>query len=274
MTAIPPTGGWTGRSVPRVEDAALLTGRGRYMDDLPIAPERCTPRSFVRLMPMQDPEHRCLQGACSARRCRCPDVRRRATPVARDDRWREGRCRGLADRRGPGALRRRAGRRDRRRRSLHRRRRRRSRGGRVRGPGRGRRSRCGGRAGRAEASSLLERQRHQRAPVSLRRSGRGLRECCQSRGGHIRYPRNSGTPIETYGVVASYDPGEDAYDVTANFQGPLLHPRRDRARPERAGNRMRLRTPQGLRRFVRYQAGRIPLRDPSGARRALWPTGR
>ena len=38
MTAIPPSGGWTGRSVPRVEDAALLTGRGRYMDDLPIAP--------------------------------------------------------------------------------------------------------------------------------------------------------------------------------------------------------------------------------------------
>ena len=37
----------------------------------------------------------------------------------------------------------------------------------------------------------------------------------------IRYPRNSCTPIETYGVVADYDPGEDAYDVLANFQGPF-----------------------------------------------------
>ena len=37
----------------------------------------------------------------------------------------------------------------------------------------------------------------------------------------IRYPRNSCTPIETYGVVADYDPGDDAYDVLANFQGPF-----------------------------------------------------
>ena len=37
----------------------------------------------------------------------------------------------------------------------------------------------------------------------------------------IRYPRNSCTPIETYGVVAEYDAGEDAYEVLANFQGPF-----------------------------------------------------
>src|SRR6202021_2749858 len=37
----------------------------------------------------------------------------------------------------------------------------------------------------------------------------------------ITYPRNSCTPIETYGLVADYDPGEDAYDVLANFQGPF-----------------------------------------------------
>src|SRR6478672_1073134 len=29
----------------------------------------------------------------------------------------------------------------------------------------------------------------------------------------IRYPRNSCTPIETYGVLAEYDPTQDAYDV-------------------------------------------------------------
>ena len=35
------------------------------------------------------------------------------------------------------------------------------------------------------------------------------------------YPRNACTPIETYGVLAEYDPGTDAYDVLANFQGPF-----------------------------------------------------
>lgn len=59
----------------------------------------------------------------------------------------------------------------------------------------------------------------------------------------IRYPRNSCTPIETYGVVAEYEPGEDAYDVLANFQGPFsLHPVMARALKV-PGNRLRLRTP-------------------------------
>src|SRR5256885_1222675 len=40
----------------------------------------------------------------------------------------------------------------------------------------------------------------------------------------VRYPRNSCTPIETYGLIAEYDPGEDAYDVLSNFMGPFsLH---------------------------------------------------
>jgi 2-furoyl-CoA dehydrogenase large subunit len=59
----------------------------------------------------------------------------------------------------------------------------------------------------------------------------------------IRYPRNSCTPIETYGVVADYDPGEDAYDVFANFQGPFsIHAVISRALRV-PGNRLRLRTP-------------------------------
>src|SRR6266702_7224406 len=59
----------------------------------------------------------------------------------------------------------------------------------------------------------------------------------------IRYPRNSCTPIETYGVIADYDPGEDAYDVLANFQGPFsIHAVRSRALRV-PGNRLRLRTP-------------------------------
>ena len=59
----------------------------------------------------------------------------------------------------------------------------------------------------------------------------------------VRYPRNSCTPIETYGIVAEYDPGEDTYDVLANFQGPFsLHPVMARALKV-PGNRLRLRTP-------------------------------
>jgi 2-furoyl-CoA dehydrogenase large subunit len=59
----------------------------------------------------------------------------------------------------------------------------------------------------------------------------------------IRYPRNSCTPIETYGVIAEYDAGEDAYDVLANFQGPFsIHAVLSRALRV-PGNRLRLRTP-------------------------------
>jgi len=59
----------------------------------------------------------------------------------------------------------------------------------------------------------------------------------------VSYPRNSCTPIETYGVVADYDSGEDAYDVLANFQGPFsIHAVLSRALRV-PGNRLRLRTP-------------------------------
>lgn len=59
----------------------------------------------------------------------------------------------------------------------------------------------------------------------------------------IHYPRNSCTPIETYGLVAEYDASEDAYDVLANFMGPFsLHAVMARALKV-PGNRLRLRTP-------------------------------
>ena len=37
MSAVPPVT-WCGQSVERVEDAALLTGRGRFIDDLGVKP--------------------------------------------------------------------------------------------------------------------------------------------------------------------------------------------------------------------------------------------
>jgi 2-furoyl-CoA dehydrogenase large subunit len=59
----------------------------------------------------------------------------------------------------------------------------------------------------------------------------------------IRYPRNACTPMETCGVVAEYDSGEDAYDVLTNFMGPFsLHAVMARSLKV-PSSRFRLRTP-------------------------------
>ena len=89
------------------------------------------------------------------------------------------------------------------------------------------------------ASNVAERPH-----LPLRRSGsaHSPRPRTASRS-TINYPRNSCTPIETYGVIAEYDPGEDAYDVLANFMGPFsIHAVMARALKV-PGNRLRLRTP-------------------------------
>src|SRR5262249_7064468 len=36
----------------------------------------------------------------------------------------------------------------------------------------------------------------------------------------FRYPKYGSTPIETYGVIARWDPLEDAYTLWSNFMGP------------------------------------------------------
>ncbi len=57
------------------------------------------------------------------------------------------------------------------------------------------------------------------------------------------YPRNSFTPMECYVVLAEYHPAEDSYDVLANFQGPFsTHPVMARALRV-PGPRLRLRIP-------------------------------
>ncbi len=59
----------------------------------------------------------------------------------------------------------------------------------------------------------------------------------------VEYPRSACTPIETYGVLAEYEPGSESYDVLANFQGPFsIHAVIARALKV-PGNRLRLRTP-------------------------------
>src|SRR5213593_4006426 len=41
----------------------------------------------------------------------------------------------------------------------------------------------------------------------------------------FRYPKYSSTPIETYGVIAHWEPLEGAYTVWSNFMGPfIMHP--------------------------------------------------
>ena len=58
----------------------------------------------------------------------------------------------------------------------------------------------------------------------------------------VRYPRNSCTPIECLGLIAAYDPGEGVYDVLSHFQGPMtLHPVMARALKV-PGPRLRLRS--------------------------------
>ena len=59
----------------------------------------------------------------------------------------------------------------------------------------------------------------------------------------IDYPRNSFTPMECFVVVAEYRASEQSYDVLSNFQGPFsAHPVMARAL-RIPGSRLRLRTP-------------------------------
>jgi len=56
------------------------------------------------------------------------------------------------------------------------------------------------------------------------------------------YPRNSFTPMECFVVVAEYRPSDGSYDALSNFQGPFsAHPVMARALRV-AGNKLRLRT--------------------------------
>jgi len=60
----------------------------------------------------------------------------------------------------------------------------------------------------------------------------------------VHYPRNSCTPIECFAVVAEFLPGDEGYDVLSNFQGPFaLHPVMARALKV-GGARLRLRAPR------------------------------
>jgi 2-furoyl-CoA dehydrogenase large subunit len=240
----PSTGSWVGRSIPRVEDAALLAGRGRYIDDLGVRPG--TLEAAILRSPHAHAEIEAIDGAAAlaadgvfavltgaeikalttslvvgvkaAIECwpiAVDRVRYVGEPVAivvASDRYRaedaldliEVRYRPLPAVVDPLAAA--------------------TPGAPVLHPG-------------AKGNVVGERSFRYGDPESaFAAAAHRIRV-------EVRYPRNSCTPIETYGVVAEYDAAEDAYDVLANFQGPFsLHPVMARALKV-PGNRLRLRTP-------------------------------
>jgi 2-furoyl-CoA dehydrogenase large subunit len=235
---------WVGRSLPRVEDAPLLTGRGRYIDDLAIRPDAChaailrSPHGHALIRGIDAEAARALPGVEAV--VTGDDVRRLSSsmvvgvkaplecwPIATDRVRYVGepvavvvaRDRYLAE----------------------------------------------------DALDLIEVE-YERLPcivdpqaalgpdapvlheglgrnlVSERAFRYGDPEAAFAAAAHrveiaVSYPRNSCTPMETYGVVAEYEPGDDSYDVLANFQGPFsIHAVISRALKV-PGNRLRLRTP-------------------------------
>jgi 2-furoyl-CoA dehydrogenase large subunit len=58
-----------------------------------------------------------------------------------------------------------------------------------------------------------------------------------------RFPRSTATPMETYGVVAHFEPSPDRYTIWSNFQGPFVLQPLMAAALNVPGNRLRVITP-------------------------------
>ena len=58
-----------------------------------------------------------------------------------------------------------------------------------------------------------------------------------------RFPRSIATPMETYGVIAQFEPHPDRYTVWSNFQGPFVLQPLMAGALNVAGNRLRIVTP-------------------------------
>ena len=82
------------------------------------------------------------------------------------------------------------------------------------------------------------------------------------------YPRNACTPIETYGVLAEYDPSADCLRRAGEFPGAVLAACGDRAGVAGAGQPAAAAHAAGFRRQLRGEAGRVPLHRADRRRRA------
>src|SRR6478672_5841006 len=235
---------WVGQSIERVEDAALLTGRGRYIDDLPVSPATLhaavlrSPHPHALIRAIDVGAARAAKGVAAV--ITAAEVTALGAPLlagvkANIECW-------------PIAV------------------------GKVRYVGEPVAVVVAADRYLAEDALELIEVDYDPLPISLRpgdalkpdsavlheglggniASDRSFRygdpEAAFARAAYrvsvkVNYPRNSCTPIETYGLVADYDPGEDAYDVLATFQGPFsIHAVLARALKV-PGNRLRLRTP-------------------------------
>ena len=233
-----------GTALERVEDAALLMGRGRYIDDMPVAPG--TGHAAILRSPHP---HARLVGIDTAAAEAMPGVHTvvtgggRARLVHALHRQRAPAHGALVHRHRPSALRRRAGRHRCSRGPL-------PGGGRARADRRALRAAGGRRRSRGDAGSRTRRCCTRPWAATSSASGRSATASRRRRSptaAHtvattVRYPRNSCTPIECLGLIAAYDPGEHAYDVLSHFQGPMtLHPVMARALKV-PGPRLRLRS--------------------------------
>jgi 2-furoyl-CoA dehydrogenase large subunit len=96
--------------------------------------------------------------------------------------------------------------------------------------------------------SLLLHPEAKTNEISVREFSYGDAKAAFARADHrvgmtVEFPRLSFTPIECYVVVAQHNPAKGSYDVLANFQGPFsMHPVMARALRVR-GPKMRLRIP-------------------------------
>lgn len=235
---------WTGQSVERVEDAALLTGRGRFIDDLGTRPGTLhaailrSPHAHADILSIETETAAALPGVVAIVTGR--DLAKLTTPMVAGLK--------IAAENWPMALER------------------------VRYVGepvaiavaesrylaedaldaievayKPLKTVVDPVASMGEGAPVL----HEKAGANLvsdRRFRYGEPEAAFAAAAHtisvsIAYPRNTGAPMETFGVVADYDPHEDVYDILANFQGPFsIHTVLARALKV-PGNRLRLRMP-------------------------------
>jgi len=226
-------GALIGQSLERVEDFALLTGRGRYADDLPVAAGTLhaavlrSPHAHTEILAIDAARASAMPGvACvvtgdDARRWSRPFIAAVKSPI---EHW----C--LATER-------------------------------ARYQGEPVAVVVAGDRYRAEDSmeaidvtyrplspTLDPRATTEHDVVSDRRFRYGDPEAAFAAAAHriaitTEYPRNGCTPIECFVVAAEHHPGEDAYEVTANFQGHFaLHPVTALALGVPA-SRLRLKTP-------------------------------
>ena len=107
----------------------------------------------------------------------------------------------------------------------------------------GDRSARGARAVGAAAASRSQDQRNLGPQIQVRRHQERVREGRPGVKLTVNFHRLSFTPMECYVVVAEHNPADDSYDVLANFQGPFsTHPVMARALRV-PGPKMRLRIP-------------------------------